>query len=42
MNDNTYKLMEQIEVVTRHYLRSDGGHQPHGQAIPADCIQCVE
>ena len=38
VNDNTYKLTEQIEVVTRH-LRSD--HQPCDQAIQQQIISSV-
>ena len=39
VNNDTYKLMEQIEVVTRHYLQSD--YQPCGQAIQQQIISSV-
>ena len=41
VSDDTYKLMELIEVVTRRYLRSDGVHQPPGQAIQQQIVSNV-
>ena len=41
VSDDTYKLMELIEVVTTRYLRSDGVHQPPGQAIQQQIVSSV-